>query len=203
MFDRSEKIKCCEIHKIQTESWEDIKNTVYKAINNCRSISRLKNSRFIFKSLTEHIRQSRLFFSCESNSINTQITVSLLDEKFMTFVVNERLTYVPEYMQEEISEMLESLCHSAIDCIDKRIRIVEERNKRLSKRDDFLLALFITIVFISFFVSIPDNINLYGTFSSVDELVMCFPWAMLAILRVLSMIAITVIPLRRFIREDF
>lgn len=204
MFDKSEKIKCCEINKIQTESWKDMKNKVFEVINNCCSISRLKNSRFIFKSLIEHINQSRLFFRCESNSVNTQITVLLLDEKFMSIIVNEKMSDVPEYMQEEISKMLKELCESAIECIDKRIPVIEQKNKVQKKRDKLIFVTLIPVIAVmSLFSTYISEKTTALSESGSDEMkfFMGIAVGISTLIKVLSLITIVIIPLRWFIED--
>lgn len=191
--------------KVQSATPDETKKQVLEQINSCCSITRLKKFRLLQTSLIEHIDNSRLFFRCESNGSCTKIYISVIDEKFMSLIVNGSFSTVPKYLETEIYEMIQEQCESYIKCLDERIPIIEQKNAKLRKKDSFLLAVLIPIVFFSFLIleHIPDNLNIYGTFSSVDELIMCFPWIMLVILRALSLTAITVIPLRRFIRENF
>ena len=142
-----ENFICCVGHKIQGETWEETEEKTLENINSCCCVSQLKDSRLIFKSMIEHIKQSQLFFRCESNNHITKISVSLREEEFMSILVKEKILTVSEDMQTEISVMLQELCEKAIDCINKRIPVIEDfveikkEKKKSDSHDDILSTL--------------------------------------------------------------
>lgn len=197
MFDCKNNFVNCEGNKIQGKTWTEVEEQILDSINYCCSVRQLKNSRFIYTSLIENISQSRLFVRYERNNNITKISISLLDEEFMYFLCNENLLAVSESeLSELLSELLQELCEKAIECIDRRIHVIEERNRLLRKREEreaiICAILCVTLPFI--IAIVKETIG--------NDIVRCILDVFLRIVLVTAAIKAFLNPLRWFMREN-
>lgn len=139
MFDSNWNNIYCEGHKIQGETWEETAGKLFEEIDSCCSVRQLKDVRCKYESLIKHIEQSELFFACTGNSNETKITVFAADEEVMSAVLNGSFSEVSDDWQTEMSESLKEISEAAIERIDERISVVEERNAQMKKREKVIM----------------------------------------------------------------
>lgn len=127
-------------------SLEDMKKKIIDDLTGSTSLKYLRCALVFYKGLLIETSNSRISFECKVNYGMTQISVKLCDgTEFMQMTTDSCFDTVPEDMQREIITFLIDLCNCAINCINSRISIVEEINRKQRKKDNTKLIIFMTV----------------------------------------------------------
>lgn len=111
--------------------WKDIEDNIIKELDNCLSLTILSNAFALYKSLITEINQSGIFFHCENGCGKTRISLKLSNgTEFASLLIDDSMDTISEDDQHEILEALLELCEKATECIEKRIPIVKEMNRK-------------------------------------------------------------------------
>ncbi len=111
------------------------------ALNDCTSLATLHHFYDFYKNLANEIKQSNIFFHCESGCGKTKVTIkSLYGTEFMYFLVDDSIELVPEDIQCEILQSVLELCKEAMECIEKRLPVAEKMDRKNRKEEMFNLV---------------------------------------------------------------
>ena len=112
-------------------SLENMPKEIIRDLDSSCSLKELRCALTFYKGLFIETSNLRISFDCEVKCGMTQISLKLIDgTEFMHMTCDGSFNTVPEDMQKELIMFLTELCSNAIDCIEKRIPVVEEMKRK-------------------------------------------------------------------------
>lgn len=109
-----------------------------RELNDCTSLATLRYYYNFYKNIVDEINQSNILFHCEIGCDKTKVTIkSLNGTEFMYFLVDDLIELIPVDIQREILQSVLELCSEAMECIEKRIPVVEELDRKTRQEEIF------------------------------------------------------------------
>ena len=124
---------------------------IIKEMNDCTSLATLRYYYSFCKNIVNEINQSNILFHCEIGFDKTKVTIkSMNGTEFLYFIVDDLIEIVPADIQREILQTVLELCGETMECIEKRISVVEELDRKTTQE--------VVIYLVSgFFLTIAGN----------------------------------------------
>lgn len=116
---------------------------IIKEMNDCTSLATLHYHYNFCKNIVNEINQSNILFHCEIGCDKTKVTIkSMNGTEYLYFIIDDLIEIVPADIQREILQTVLELCGEAMECIEKRISVVEELDKKTKQEEIFQFVVY-------------------------------------------------------------